>query len=178
MPRKFRLNPKPYQLLRIAVLFLLFYSFTFSFTQFQGIYAYLSAIISSLLILLFGNYTRVAFNQMSEEYSLLTKIFPIIIVGPILYILGIFLIATYPILYLLQYAGMILVLAYLLEFAMEVMRLGTHFARKEIKISSYIIFGSLIAFVILGVIPYAFLLTISSALLYLGINNILYYLNK
>ncbi|AWR97939.1 hypothetical protein DFR86_10605 [Acidianus sulfidivorans JP7] len=178
MPRKFKLNPKPYHLLKIAILFLLFYSFAFSFTEFQGIYAYVSSVISSLLILTFGNFANKAFNQMSEEYSLLTKIFPIIIIGPLLYIIGIFLIKIDSILYLLQYAGIILILAYLLEFAMEVMRLGNHFYRKEIKIASYIMVAAALVFVILGVIPYAFLLTISAALLYLGINNILYYLDR
>lgn len=178
MPRKFRLNPRPYKQLRIATLFLLLYSFSFYFVELQGIYGYLALIVSAFLILAFGSYVNKAFSQMSEEYSLISKIFPILIIGLLIYVISTFLVKLFPILFISEYIGIVLVLGYLLEFAVEIMRLGNAFGRREIKISSYVLFAALISFVILGVIPYSFLLTLSSVLLYLGINNILYYINK
>lgn len=175
MPKKFRLNPKPYEILKMSSLLLLVYSFSFSITYEldHSLFSYLSIIASTFFIFGFGYYVRKAFNNMSEEYGLIIKVSPVLFIGQLIYLVSFFL---YDISFMsiVEYIGVILVLAYLLEFSLEILRLAGEFNLKELKISAYVILASLLAFVIVGPIPFSFILTIGSVILYLGINKILY----
>jgi hypothetical protein len=175
MPKKFRLNPKPYEILKMSSLLLLVYSFAFAVTYElnHSLISYLSIIASTVFIFGFGYYVRKAFNDMSEEYSLIIKVSPVLFIGQFMYIISFFL-YSFSFSPIMEFIGIILVLAYLLEFCLETLRLAGEFNLRELKISAYIILASLIAFVIVGPIPFSFILTIGSIIFYLGINKILY----
>ncbi|EWG06605.1 MAG: hypothetical protein ASUL_08789 [Candidatus Aramenus sulfurataquae] len=180
MPRKREINVRPYASLRSSSIFLLVYSFSFAFTGELAfsLPGYVSAVVSTASLLAFGVLARKSFDQMAEDFSLAVKVFPILVVGQVIFLVSYFADAR-GLFSILELVGELLVLAYLLELTMEVLRLSSFLNLRELKVSGYVLLAALVGFVVLGFavlgfLVFGFLLTIASLSLFYGLSRVIY----
>ncbi len=127
---------------------------------------------STVFVVAFGFLARSSFDQMAEEFSLAVKVFPILVIGQFIFLVS-YLMEARGYFSILEYVGEILVLAYLLEFALEVLRLSNYVNSRELKVSGYVMLASLVAAVILGYVIFGFILTIATLFLFYGLGNVI-----
>jgi hypothetical protein len=179
LPRKREINVRPYTSLRASSVFLLVYSFSIAVTGELAFSppGYVSAVVSTASLLAFGVLARKSFDQMAENFSLAVKVFPILVVGQAIFLVFYFMNAR-GLFSILEFVGELLVLAYLLEFAMEVLRLSSFLNLRELKVSGYVLVAALVGFVILGFtvlsfLVFGFLLTVASLSLFYGLSRVI-----
>ncbi|EZQ11275.1 MULTISPECIES: hypothetical protein [Acidianus] len=171
--RKFRLNPRPYAMLRTSSLFLTIFSVLYALS-FEGIkYSFNSPLLMLALIFLFlfGYLTTKALDGLGHAFRLTVKLFYLLIAGCVSLATSALLPFKSVVLFL-YIGGIIMMLAYLLSFSSSILNLGNQFNFSMLKISSAIIFFSLLVYAIIGAIPFSFMIFVSGIIIYFSLSRL------
>ncbi|MEL9970093.1 MAG: hypothetical protein QXF16_04435 [Metallosphaera sp.] len=147
-----------------------------SFEIQQTIFYFIPLSISYLALLIFGWLNRNSFSQLDEKFSLSVKLYYVMIVGIIISILSevvTYLKVDIELFSVSQIVGTLLILSYLFDYSLEVIRLGDDFNSRGLKIASLIIALSIPVYLIIGAIPFALLITSGGMYEYIELTKII-----
>lgn len=128
-----------------------------------------------LCFFLFAWLNRKSFSSLGEKYSLSVKLYSVLIVGLVLAFISSVLVEleVYINLFsIIELVGSLLILSYLFEYSLELVRLSDEFGSRGLKVSSIILAISIPVYLIFGVIPFAIVITVGGMYSYVEMTKI------
>ncbi|MCH1771041.1 MULTISPECIES: hypothetical protein [Metallosphaera] len=177
MPKKPKLNVTLYDSIRRGSLALILFA-TFlgmSVESASSSLYFLPLIISYVMLFLFGWLNRKSFSSLGEKFNLSVRLYPVLIAGLVLGFVSSVLVEIridQQIFSIIEFVGILLILSYLFEYSLEMVRLSDDFGSKGLKIASGIVAISIPIYLIIGAIPFAILVTAGGMYAYVEMTKI------
>lgn len=177
MPKRPKLNITLYDGIRRGSLALILFA-TFLGMSVESVDTslyFLPLVISYVMLFLFGWLNRKSFSSLGEKFSLSVKLYPVLMTGLVLGFVSSVMVeirVNPSVFSILEFIGILLVLSYLFEYSLEMVRLSDDFGSRGLKIASGILAVSIPVYLIVGAIPFAILVTAGGMYAYVEMTKI------